>query len=171
MEGTIIIAICALFVSICSTCLAAWTAFVQRRHMQLSVLPIAAIPIADYENRIGVFLQNKGLGPMRIISLRVINDKDVSKNAVVFHMPELNPGILWTNFRGSVDGATLEASERFDLLLLEGGPKNLAFAESRDRIRRSLSQLEIKVEYEDIYGRKMYPLEKKLSFFGRHKLK
>ena len=34
--------------------------------MKLSVQPVAAVPVADFQNHVGVFLQNKGLGPMRI---------------------------------------------------------------------------------------------------------
>lgn len=103
--GTTIVAICALAVSVISTALAVWTAFVHRQHMWLSVQPIAAVPVADFENRVGVFLQNKGLGPMRILSLRVRNDMGKSDDDVVSYMPPLRPGILWSHFYDSVDGS------------------------------------------------------------------
>jgi hypothetical protein len=91
LDAITVIAICALVVSVISTCLAAWTAFVQRNHMQLSVQPIATTPVADFEHRVGVFLQNKGLGPMRVVSLRVVDGKGVAKDDIVSHMPALNP--------------------------------------------------------------------------------
>ena len=65
MDWNLVTAVCALVVSVAATVLAVWSALEQRRHMRLSVQPIAAIPVADFENRIGVFFANKGLGPLR----------------------------------------------------------------------------------------------------------
>jgi hypothetical protein len=67
MDASTLTAICALVVSVVATVSAIWSAFVQRRHMRLSVRPIASFRVADFEDRVGVFLANKGLGPMRII--------------------------------------------------------------------------------------------------------
>lgn len=168
MDPTTITAICALIVSVFSTGLAVWTAFLQRRHMKLSVQPIAAVNVADFENRVGVFLQNKGLGPMQIRSLRVTDDAGVTHENLVSHMPALQPGIFWSNFYNSIDGSALEAGKRFKLLVLEGDLNIPAYNESRDRVRKALARLSIKVEYADLYGRRMEPQEKKLSWFGRH---
>jgi len=168
MNSTTVIALCALVVSVVSTGLAVWTAFVQRKHMRLSVRPIASVPVADFENRVGVFLQNKGIGPMRVRSLRVANAEGVEHDDLVTHMPPLAPGILWSNFYDSVDGSALEAGKRFLLLLLEGDPQDPEYRQSRDVVRRRLSSLVVRVEYEDLYGQPMEPLEQKLSWFGRH---
>ncbi len=163
-----VIAICALFVSVFSVCLGAWTAFVQRKHMRLSVKPIATIPVADYENRVGVFLQNKGLGPMRVVSLKVANhDKKVHDN-IKSHMPALEGDIIWSNFYDSVDGAFLEPGKRFELLLLEGNMNSEEYNNSRDKVRKILCGLTIEIEYEDLYGKRMEPLKENLNFFGRH---
>lgn len=136
--------------------------------MQLSVQPVAAVPVADFEDRVGVFLQNKGLGPMRILSLRVTNDAGKSHDDIVSHMPALQPGVLWSNFYDSVDGSTLEAGSRFNLLVLEGRPDDTAYRASRDNVRKALAKLVVIVEYEDLYRRRMEPHEKELSWFGRH---
>jgi len=168
MNATTIIAICALVVSVLSTMFAIWSAYVQRKHMRLSVKPIAAVPVADYENRVGVFLHNKGLGPMRISDLRVTDDAGVTHDDIVGHMPPLSPSILWSTFYDSVNGATLEAGKRFNLLLLEGDPQDANYRSSRDNVRQKLSVLKVHVEYEDLYGQEMKPLEKSLSWFGRH---
>ena len=47
--------------------------------MKLSVLPIAAIPVSDYEGRVAVYLANKGLGPMRVTRFIARNDDSVVK--------------------------------------------------------------------------------------------
>lgn len=168
MDATTIIAICALVVSVFSTGLAVWTAFVQRKHKRLSARPIVSVPVADFEYRVGVFLQNKGIGPMRVRKLRVTDFEGVTHDDLVSHMPPLVSGILWSNFYDSVDGSALEVGKRFDLLLLEGDPQNLVYRQSRDAVRRKLSTLMVRVDYEDLYGQSIEPLEERLSWFGRH---
>jgi len=69
MSGGTYIAICALIVSVVTVAISAWSGLVNRKHMRLSVRPVAAIPVADFENRLGVWLSNKGLGPLRIKAL------------------------------------------------------------------------------------------------------
>ncbi len=167
-DATTIVAICALVVAVFSTGLAVWTGFVHRRHMQLSVQPIAAVPVADFEDCVGVYLRNKGLGPMRILFLRVTNDAGKSHDDIVSHMPTLQPGVIWSTFYDSVDGSTLEAGSQFDLLVLEGRPDDPAYQASRDSVRGALAKLVVIVEYEDLYRRRMEPHEKALSWFGRH---
>ena len=167
MDSTTI-ATCALVVSVFSTGLAVWTAFLQRRHMVLSVRPIAAIPVADFEDRVGVFIKNVGLGPMTIKSLRVSSREGATHDDVISHMPRLKDGVHWSNFWDAVDGATLENGKRFELLLLKGEPSHSKFRESRDAVRRALSTLTVRVEYEDLYGQTMKPHDQELSWFGRH---
>lgn len=169
MDAQTITAICALAISVLATVLAAWSAHQQRRHMRLSVQPIAAVPVADFENRVGVFLANKGLGPMRIKRLSVSNRDGIVHSDVVSHMPKLELGVLWSNFHDSVDGATLEHGKRIELLVLEGDPSESSFSKSRDAVRSILKDLTVRVEYEDLYGGVLQPVEEKLSFFGRHK--
>ncbi len=168
MSEQTIVASFALLVSVLALGLTIWTAFLQRKHMRLSVRPIAAIPLADFENRIGVFLQNKGLGPMRIVSLRVSNPDGETCDQIKPLMPKLNNGIFWSNFHDTIDGGVIEAGKNVELLLLQGNMQDEGYKASRDRVRQKLSVLKIEVVYEDLYGKKMEPYNKKLSFFGRH---
>jgi hypothetical protein len=169
MDPVLITAVCAVVVSVISTGLAAWTAFVQRRHMRLSVRPIVAVPVADFEGRIGVFLQNTGLGPMMVKTLRVIADDGSFADDVITHMPELPEGVLWSNYHDSVDGMSLQNGTRVELLLLEGNPTNENFRRSRDNVRCALSTLLVRIEYQDLYSTDMEPYERSLSWFGRHR--
>ncbi len=168
MKPELIIAGCALVVSVVSLAFALWAQFAQRKHMRLSVRPVAAIPVADFENRLAVWLTNKGLGPMRIKSLTVINGAGRIRSDLISYMPDLPAGVEWTNFHGNADGAFLEAGKRVELLVLEGDPNNRAFREARDAIRNVLTRLTVRVEYEDFYGKLMAPEERTLSWFGRH---
>ena len=105
---------------------------------------------------------------MRIVSLRVTNDAGNSHDDIVSHMPALQPGVLWSNFYDSVDGATLEAGSRFELLVLEGTPDDVAYRASRDSVRKVLAKLVVIVEYEDLYKRRIEPHKEALTWFGRH---
>ena len=168
MGADTITAICALVVSVCATILAVWSARTQRRHMRLSVQPIAAIPIADFEDKVRVSLANRGLGPMRVTRFTAHSKDGVSEVSLVKHMPQLEPGVSWRTFYGGINGYVIEARRSLELLVLEGDPENEPFRKSRDGVRKALSTLTVHVEYEDLYGNPMDPEEKRLSWFGRH---
>jgi hypothetical protein len=168
MEANTITAIRALVVSTAATTMAAWSASQQRRHTRLSVQPIAAIPIADFEGRVGVFLANNGLGPMRIKKILVIGDRGIIHNNIVSHMPPLPNRVLWTNFYDTADGIAIPHGKRIELLLLEGNCQDDVYREAQQNTRKSLANLTVRVEYYDLYGQEMDPVEEHLSFFGRH---
>lgn len=168
MSADTITAICALVVSVAATSLAVWTALTQRKHMRLSVRPIAAIPVADFENRVGVFLANHGLGPMRVTRVIVWHDESSSQESLIAHMPTLENGVFWRGFHERIDGAVVRQGRRLTLLLLEGDPEDIPFRTSRDAIRETLSSLTVRVEYEDLYGNAMH-VQRTLSWFGRHR--
>ena len=169
MDANSITAMCALVVSVLATCLAVWSAVTQRKHMKLSVKPIAAVPVGDFEQEIGVYLSNKGLGPMLVKKLEVTDKKGNAHSDLISHMPELNEDTTWSSFHGSVDGSFLEQGKKFELLLLEGNPNSASFQKSRDLVRTHLKDLVIRVEYEDLYGQTMETVERELSWFGREK--
>lgn len=169
MEANTITAICALFVSVVATGIAVWSAVVQRKFMRLSVRPIAAVSVADFEERVAVYLVNKGLGPMLIKSLRVSDSSGTTHNNIIDHMSPLEEKISWKNFNGSVDGGTLENGKRIDLLVLEGDQKQSVFMESRDRVRDELKDLTVTIEYADLYGELVDFHRMELTWFGREK--
>src|ERR1044072_4097750 len=109
MKPELIIAGSAVAVSVLSLGFTIWAQWAQRKHMRLLVRPIAAVPVADFESRIAVWLANKGLGPMRITALTVKDDRGKVHSEILSHMPALPPGVYWTNFHDNVDGALLEA--------------------------------------------------------------
>lgn len=167
MNADTITAICALGVSIIVMLLALWSGLEHRKYMRLSVRPIAAVFKSDFENRIAVYLENKGLGPMLVKTLKVKDKKGITHDRILAFMPELRNGITWSNFHGSVDGSTLQSGKKVELILLKGDINNTDFQEARDAVRRCLKNLTVKVEYEDIYGLRMKLLEERLDWFGR----
>lgn len=167
-DGASVVAICALILSIITVALNVWGQWTQRTHMRLSVRPIASIPVADFESRVAVWLANKGLGPMRVIKLTVVDADGTVHEDLLSHMPKLPRGIHWTNFQSQTDGAMVEAGKRLDLLVLEGDQNSPIFGEARDSVRRALDGLTVHLEYEDLYEKAMPPLTKSLTWFGRH---
>lgn len=168
MTGETYIAIGALVVSVVAVAISVWSGIAERNHMRLSVRPVAAIPVADFENRIGVWLSNKGLGPMRVKTLTVTDSQGNIQSDLLSFMPELPAPVEWTNFHSNADGAFIEPGKRLDLLLLEGDTDSRSFRQARDNVRKALATLTVRVEYQDLYGASMVPEERTLSWFGRH---
>jgi hypothetical protein len=162
------VAIGALVVSVVTVVVSVWSGLAERNHMRLSVRPVATIPVANFENRIGVWLANKGLGPMRINAVRITDAAGHTHPDVLSHMPALPTGLSWTNYHGKADGAFIEAGKRLELLLLEGDDTKSTFRTARDSARPVLAGLTVHVEYEDLYGNKMAPVERTLSWFAGH---
>jgi hypothetical protein len=160
-------AIAALFVSSVSIFIAIANFVMQRRHNRKSVLPIGHVSVGDYENHIFVSLRNDGVGPMIIESVAVSsgNPGEETRSAIIDFMPE---GISWTTFVGDVSGRALSAEKSIVLISLEGDAQDDAFVTVRQMVRRALSNLSIKVEYGNIYGKKMTPASRSLSWFRRH---
>lgn len=165
MSVEICIAIGALVVSVVTVAVSVWSGFAERKHMRLSVRPVAAIPVANFENRLGVWLANKGLGPMRIKTVTITNATGRTHPDLLSHMPPLPTGVYWTNFHGNANGAYVEPGKHLELLLLEGDYNNRVFREARDSIRLALATLTVHVQYEDLYGEKMVSVERTLSWF------
>ena len=162
-----VVAICALVVSACSLLLTVCSLYLQRRHSYQSVRPIASLPVADYEDRIGVMLKNTGIGPLRVVEFRV-TDGNTTEGDLISWMPKLPKDILWETFYDDLDGLWIPAGEKVIVLQLSGDQNNPAFNEARDLVRKALAKLKITVTPEDIYGKRMPTAERNLAWFGRH---
>ena len=78
-------------------------------------------------------------------------------------MPSPPSGTYWRTFKGNIDGSCLPSDKEFVLIQLQGNPIELGFAHFRDEVRRALSRLTVKIEYTDIYNRKMPILQTDLE--------
>jgi hypothetical protein len=157
---------CAVFVALLSMVLTVWTLWLQRRHNFLSVMPIASLQIGDYEDCISVDVGNGGVGPL-IVDSFVVSDSEAEKDDVISWMPVLPEGLYWATFRDGIDGLCIPVGERVHMLRLRGDTTSEVFRQARDEVRRALSALTITLTYRDVYGRKMPPITRDLSWFGR----
>jgi hypothetical protein len=178
-SGTVLIASVALILSFFSTVAALISVGLQRTHNRKSVTPYPDIIFADYEDRIGVYLVNKGLGPMIIKEFEVysgckwVKDRlsggELVKNNLIDLLPPGTNGILWNDFTKVIKKRVVAPGEKMVIVELIGNPKSKKYASFRDNIRTLLKPLYLLVHYKGIYGQKMPILERSLEWFGRSK--
>jgi hypothetical protein len=158
-ELTAITSICAVFISIISIVFTVIFSSLQQKHNKNSVRPISAIKINDYEDKIAVRIDNVGTGPLIIKKALFINNTQKS-SSLISMMPDIKQN--WITFTEEIDGWTIPVNGK--LTLIEIIPRN---DETRNIIRKKLSEIEVKIEYCDIYNTKFND-ERELAFFGRH---
>src|SRR5262249_33667018 len=163
-------AILAVFASAVSFTIAAINMMMQRRHNRKSVLPIGHVAVGDYENQIFVRLWNYGVGPMIIKKVVVTKQGHVEKPlpAIISFMQELPGKCHWSTFVEDISDRAIPVKDHISLIVLEGDEGNSDFVVARELVRKALSGLIIKVEYQDVYGENMQPAIRSLEWFGRH---
>lgn len=136
----------------------------QLEHNENNSRPIANIILNDYENKLGVYIENVGNGPLIIKEFLAHNDKE-GANSLIDLMPSIG-GIPYSNFCEEIAGRTLGVKQR--LCLIEIYPNLTEEGEElKNFLRLSLRNVMIELEYTDIYN-KIYHCSRELSFFGRH---
>jgi hypothetical protein len=162
-------AMCALLVSLVSILLTICTLWLQRRHNFKSLTPIASVLVGDYEDRLEVKLRNSGVGPL-IVKRFTTSDGSQERDDVISLMPSLPSEIYWSTFTENIDGRCIPSDKAVILIQLRGDPNESVFASFRDQVRLALSRLTVKVEYKDIYDRKMPVKQRDLKWFARHSI-
>lgn len=137
----------------------------QNRHNVLSVKPIPIVTVADFEDSIRIKVRNHGSGPM-IVKRVHVGDGKSTKESLIEWMPNLPPGLLWSNFVGPVSDRSFLSGSEIVLIELSGDHKDEVFRAARDAIRSALERLTVIVEYTDIYDSNFKPCTKKLTWFG-----
>lgn len=163
----IIIKILSLVLSLTAIIFTAVSIFLQKKHNQNAVRPIANIAISDYEDIISVKIQNNGTGPLIVKKFRAFNAQENKINLIDL-MPNLPPGLTWTTFFSNLTGFAITPSKNLNLLELRVDPTVIAETNARDNIRRQLATISVELIYEDIYGKEMPIITKSLDWFGRH---
>lgn len=153
------------FLASAATVASFWT---QRIHNRLSVRPIAEVLVGDYEDRLVVVLENKGIGPLIIKKFLVKNEMGSEKNSVIEFFETGFSDVVWKMFITDLEGLAILPGERKVLLELIGNPTDEEFASKRNRVRRLLGTLEATIHYKDIYGKLMPKKVRKFNFFRRH---
>lgn len=129
--------------------------------------PLANIGYSDFEEKLEINLWNKGLGPLIVTKFSVINRTNgIVKDSIYDWISDL--GITLSNYSGNQDNLVLREGTKINLLRLEQAKNDNEFSERRDSLRRVLKDLDIQIEYDDIYNKKMKTYRRSLKWFGRH---
>lgn len=161
-------AMIAVFISFVSILIAAISLWMQRNHNFKSVKPIAIIDFSDYEDLISVKIRNSGTGPLIISRFIAKNKSGQSAPNIINLMPDLSEGFYWDTYFENIENFSIIPSKSMNLIEFSGDMKNPAFCDQRDTIRMSLSEIELSLEYKDIYGRRMPENRKEMKWFARH---
>jgi len=157
----------ALLVSFISTLLALWAVRLQREHNRISVKPLPDIIFGDYENEIKVGLHNHGLGPLILIRVEVLKDSSVVSDNLIDLMPDQTKGIFWEDFVQKLKDRILAPGEEKMLVKLSGNSKSKSFISYRNKVRKELAPLSVKIYYKGIYDKTELVFEKSLDWFSR----
>lgn len=155
---TDVTSVCAIVISIISIIFTTIFSILQVKHNKNSVRPISSILLNDYEDLLSVYIENVGTGPLTVRTLSCC-DGLTTKSSLIELMPTINQP--WSTFCESIDGRTIPVGGR--VILVEIQPED---DETRSKIRRKLSEIEIHIEYSDIYNSKFRDY-RELSFFKR----
>lgn len=158
--AALIVAVLALIVSLCG--LAS-----QRRHHVRSVKPLPIVTISDFEDSLKVELENNGLGPLVVKSIRVSHGKE-TKPSLHAWMPPLSAGMIWTSAIGAISGRSIAPGGRLSLIELdwnevEGEIAYTDFILMRDACRTILRELSISISHTDVYGTRLKAYERQLG--------
>lgn len=136
---------------------------VQRQEMLQQ--PLVFIRCLDYEDKISVMLQNKGLGPLIITDYKLEEiDNPEKKYTSMYECLEELEG-KYDNYTGNQNGLVLSANEERNLLELTA--TNPDFLNLKAKLRDRLSQLKFVVAYTDIYNNEMRVYTRELDWYGR----
>jgi hypothetical protein len=131
--------------------------------------PLLHIGYFDYEDRLSLFMRNKGNGPLIITNYKLLNLQNGETRAGIFEtLPATER--LFDNYTGNQNNTVLEIGEETTLFLFEQtDEENIEeFGHERDLIREALCQYKIVVNYKDVYDNSMPTYERSLEWFGRN---
>ncbi|MCA6438503.1 MAG: hypothetical protein ACRCSM_06455 [Sediminibacterium sp.] len=131
--------------------------------------PLLHIGYLDSENKIEIFMKNKGNGPLIIVNYRLV---ELNTNQQIEGIYNCLPSIerLFENYTGSQNNTVLSPNEVQELLLYEfqDGEQTAPFEEGKSLLRNALSVYKIVVDYNDVFDNRMPTYERSLAWFGRH---
>ena len=147
--SSVVVALCALGISI-------WQGFLSRQHAHLSARPIIESNFNNH-GEVGVEIFNAGLGPAVLTSFQAIykeQEFDMFRGSEVERLAELlidnraDLPLMKFNFRIPTNHSAIAPGDTVKLL-------NVAceWDVVVQRMRRAFTQIELKITYQDIYGK------------------
>jgi hypothetical protein len=157
----------ALVVAAVSIGIAFYGVKLQRQNNLMSVRPLPYISCADYEDLLWVKMRNDGVGPLLVRNILFTKEEGPGEFAnLVQYLPPLPDGLHWSKL--SKDYVrTVPVGSDLPLIEVSIDPANPAHVKFREACRKSLSQIEIAVDYTDMHGSSFEPVSRDLDWFGQ----
>jgi hypothetical protein len=140
----------------------------QHEHNRKSLTPLPWVKLGDYTNNLYVILENHGVGPMIIKRVSVYRTADRSNVKKDIHswMPHFNQP--WEDYVSEFANRAVRPGCEIPMIsLLDSNFSDGTFTEIRDKVRISLSELTVEIEFVDIYDNKMPIYKRDLKWFSR----
>jgi len=133
----------------------------QNEFNRIQVRPFPMIEIENYKNKISVSIVNAGLGSLIIEKLTCYNKvTDDRKPLLIYLLPEVNQD--YTTYLYDTEDIHNRAVRAGDkMVLIDITPKN---DEVLRKLRNTLSNIEICLNYTDIYNSEYRKLRRRLNF-------
>jgi hypothetical protein len=130
--------------------------------------PLLHLGYFDSEDHLEIFLKNKGNGPLIITDYQFVNIKDNSSMNSIFEcLPKIEGH--FDNYTGNQNNMVLSTEEEQQLFLFNSGNDNTkTYEKDKMKIRETLAQFKIVIDYKDVYDNPMPTYERSLEWFGRN---
>ncbi len=164
----IIVAACALLVSVISIIIGALALRNQRVHNEKSVRPICSITYRNYISEIVITICNDGVGPMLIDALELLKNDKVYRKVKDLVGPTFPGGgeytYKWVDFKQQ---RTIPIGGSIEIFRFQKKEGQTDFQSVRDLVREALTEVTVSVKYTDIYSNGFPRAERTLHNFTK----
>ncbi len=161
------LAIFSLIIAILSTIITIVTIIQTRIHNRKSLKPIISVITYDYINCLKIELVNEGVGPAIIKKIVVEKNEHEKKDNLYSWMPKLPYGIHYKNYLTRESDLAMLSGKNIEMLFIQLDPEIEIQRNYREKMRGTLRQLTIKIEYTDVYNSDFPTYSKKLDLYAR----
>jgi len=169
MKPEVIIALCAVVISVVSLGSSIYFGWCTRDHNRRSVKPLPYVAPTDFEDRLAVRLWNYGSGPMILRKVITRNERNKFSGHLIDLVPSPPGGLCFNNFVKVHPGRAVLPGKSIDLVEIIIDEKSMVAVGYRDQLRNVLGHLVVDVEYTDIYESQFSTYERDLTWFHRKK--
>ncbi len=146
INSTLLIAIAAVFISLCALFVSIQEVRIMRNQQRISVYPYLTLGTFFNGDGFGIFVKNSGTGLAKINSYQVYNDEKYFKNwqeVMDFYAPEghgINYNIMSSN---SIKDEMIIPKERVDII-------SLPWSEETKKLTDQFGNLKVKICYSSL---------------------
>jgi hypothetical protein len=166
METSDIIAFASFIVAFLSFFLTIATIKITQKHNKLSVKPILKFVPYDMRNKVAIYIENSGTGPLFRNKITCTNGTLISSHLIDL-LPS-HPDFKWSNF-SKFEKFVIPPNGSETLIEIIGDGQNENFRDYITQLQYILKDVTITCEYSDIYNQVFPNVSINLHYcYGRH---